>query len=147
MNMKELFQTGASFRTFILNQKTAGRGSIMKHYIPMTVKDEDRLEIDKVSTPLNILGIAEGDCPDCQISLAVLEKLISVNQNINLRLITNKDAQGSMESFAGGTIKLPTFIFMNESFEEKAVIEGLPQASMTIDQIAELMRETIKKTI
>lgn len=147
MNLKELFEAGASFRTFILNQATENRGKIMKYYIPMSLKEEHKQVMDEISYPVNILGIADGSCPDCHIGLAVLEKLISTNHNINLRLITKTDAQGKLDQFAvNGSFALPTLIFMDEGFKEKAAIAGFAQSSATIEKIAELILDSIKKT-
>lgn len=132
--MKELFKEGLSFRSFILNQDSAHRGKFMKYYIPIEIKDETRIRVNQISSKINILGVVDGQCPDCHINLSILEKLISTNPNISLGLITEKDAEGRLESeFLIGELKVPTFVFLDENFKEKAVFIEKPEAVKNID--------------
>lgn len=121
MNLKDLFDQGVSFRTFILNQEAADRGKFMKYYIPMDIKEGFRYRVNQISSEINILGVVEGWCPDCHINLSILEKLISTNHNITLRLITTNDAGTRLDKYnENGALKVPTFIFLNDDFIEKA---------------------------
>lgn len=129
MSLRELFEKGLSFRSFILNQPDQDRAKFMKYYIPMEIKQEYRLRLDQVNSRINILGVAEGWCPDCHINLSILEKLITSNGNISLRLITKADAEGQLQPYqVAGATKVPTFIFMNEQFEEKASFIEVPKS-------------------
>lgn len=132
--MKNLIEQGVSFRTFILNQESADRAKFMKYYIPLNISDEYRTRINKISSKINILGVVEGWCPDCHINLSILEKLISTNSNIQLRLVTKSDAEGQLEKYyENGALKVPTFVFLDEDFNETGVFIEKPDKVKNID--------------
>ena len=154
--MKEIYDQGVSFRTFILNQETADRGKFMKYYIPMDIKEEIRDRVNQIDKEVHILGVVEGWCPDCHINLSILEKLISTNPNIKLKLITKSDAASNFEKYyENGGLRVPTFIFLDDNFFPKAAfiekptmlkgynIDTLEGAKMQMSYIAgKLVEET-----
>ena len=118
--MKNLFKNGLSFRSYMLNVDEDNKRKFMKYYIPMEVKDEVKEKIMSLEKEINILGVVEPWCPDCHINLAVLEKMISVNDKINLRLVTREAVKGELDSYKeDGKLKVPTFIIMDGDFNIK----------------------------
>lgn len=132
--MKDLFDKGVSFRTFILNQDSETRAKFMKYYITTSIADELRHRLDKVENKVNILGIVDGLSLDCYINLSVLEKLVSTNKNISLGLITKADAGVKLEKYyKNGVLKVPTFIFLDKDFSEKGAFIEKPKIVETLD--------------
>jgi hypothetical protein len=133
-NLKDLFEQGVSFRTFILNQEPEMRANFMKHYITLDIKDEYRVRLDQVDNRIGILGVVEGWCADCHINLSILAKLISTNHNINLKLITKDDAGNRFEKYyENGELRVPTFVFLDDNFIERAVFIEKPDIVKSID--------------
>lgn len=115
--MKDLYEKGLSYRTFIMNLDDDIRNKFMKYYIPLTINDEQKKKMEAVQKKIRILGVVEGWCPDCQINLPVLEKLISTNNNIELRLVLRDAVKDELKDYeVDGKVKVPTFIFMDEDF-------------------------------
>lgn len=142
MDLHKLFNIGVSFRTFLLNQSREERARLMKLYIPMNIKEELKERIDRINNKVLILGIVEGSCTECHMTLAVLEKLVSTNKNIILRIIMKKDALDSLNADEeAGTLKVPAFIFMNENYQQKASLCGKS------DEVISLVKTTDKASI
>jgi hypothetical protein len=126
--MKTIFDKGLSYRSFLLNQQRETRIKFMQNYIPMNIKSEHRSMLNSVNKKVRILGVVEGSCPDCQINLPVIEKLISTNNNIELRLITEEYLHGELKEFeVDGKLKLPTFIFMDEAYNIRGAFVEKPK--------------------
>lgn len=116
--MKNLYEKGISFRSYIFNLDEKSKHNLMKYYIPMNIKEEHKEELKKIKKKINILGVVEPNCPDCWINLSLLEKMISPSENIELRLITRDSITNELDDYkVDGFIKVPTFIMMNEKFE------------------------------
>jgi hypothetical protein len=128
--MKSIFEKGLSYRSFLLNQQKETRIIFMKNYIPMHVKDEHRSMINSVNKKIKILGVVDGSCADSQINLPVIEKLISTNTNIELKLITKEYLNGELKEFeVNGKLKLPIFIFMDEEYNVRGKFVEKPKTA------------------
>ncbi len=114
--MMTLYEKGLPYRTFIMNQDDDIRNKFMKYYIPLTISETHRSRMAAIKRNIRILGIVEGWCPDCQINLPVLEKLISTNQNIELRLVLRSSIKDELKAYeVDGKVKAPTFVFLDEN--------------------------------
>ncbi|SHJ31958.1 thioredoxin family protein [Lutispora thermophila] len=115
--MKNLFEKGLSFRSFMFNVDDVNKKKFMKYYIPMEIADEVKNKITALEEEINILGVVESWCPDCHINLSVLEKMISFNDKITLRLVTRDNVNDELDDYKeDGKIKVPTFIIMDKDF-------------------------------
>lgn len=126
-NLRNLFDKGLSFRSFMLNVDEDNKKKFMKYYIPMKIQDEVKNQIISVDREINILGIVEPWCPDCHINLSVLEKMISLNGRMNLRLVTRDSVGNEMDEYKeNDKLKVPTFIVFDNEFNVKgAFIEKI----------------------
>ncbi len=116
--MKNLFEKGISFRSYIFNLDEKCKHNLMKYYIAMNIKEEIREKLKVISKKINIVGVVEPSCPDCWINLSLLEKMVSFNNNFDLRLVIRKAVKDELDNYkVDGFIKVPTFIFMDESFK------------------------------
>jgi len=112
----------------MLNQPKDIRTKFMHKYIPLEIKAENRGLINSLDKKVKILGIVEGGCPDTQNFLPMLEKLISTNPNIELKLLTRDYLNGELQQFEiDGKVKLPTFIFMDEEYGIKGAFVEKPK--------------------
>lgn len=127
INLKNLFEKGLSFRSFMLNVDDENKNKFMKYYIPMEIDPEIKNKITSIKEELNILGVVELWCPDCHINLSLLEKMISYNDYITLKLVTRDDVKDELDEYkVDGKIKVPTFIVMDKDFNIKgAFIEKI----------------------
>lgn len=127
INMKNLFDSGLSFRSYMFNVDEDNRQKFMRYYIPMEIKDEVKDEILSLEDEINILGVVEPWCPDCHINLSVLGKMISLNDKINLRLVGRDSVKNELDDYKeNDKLKIPTFIIMDKDFNVKgAFIEKI----------------------
>lgn len=115
--MKNLYEKGLSFRSYIFNLDEESKRNVMKYYIPINIDDGIKEGIRAIDKKINILGVVDPTCPDCHINLPVLEKMISTNNNIKLRLVIKEMVKDEMKNFEEeGVIKVPTFVFMDEDY-------------------------------
>ena len=115
--MKDLFEKGVSFRSYIFNLDEKSKHNLMKYYIPMNIEEEVRERINKIDKKIKVLGVVEPNCPDCWINLSLLEKMISFSGNIDMKLVIRKMVTCELDDYrVDGFIKVPTFIFMDEDF-------------------------------
>lgn len=127
INLKDLFDKGLSFRSFMFNVDEDNKKKFMKYYIPMEINSEIKNKIIFLEKEVNILGVVEPWCPDCHINLSILVKMISYNNNINLKLVTRDIVKDELDDYkVDGKIKVPTFIAMDKDFNIKgAFIEKI----------------------
>ena len=127
VTLKNLFEKGLSFRSFIFNVDEDNKNKFMKYYIPMEINNEIKNKIMFLEKKINILGVVEPWCPDCHINLSVLEKMISFNNNITLKLVTRDSVNDELDEYkVDGKIKVPTFIAMDKDFNiQGAFIEKI----------------------
>jgi len=125
--LKNLFDKGLSFKSFMFNVDEDNKKKFMKYYIPMELSSEIKEKIMCLKKEVNILGVVEPWCPDCHINLSLLEKMISLNSNITLRLVTRDSVNDELDEYrVEGKIKVPTFIAMDKDFNmQGAFIEKI----------------------
>lgn len=116
--MKNLYEKGLNFRTYMFNLDEERKLNIMKYYIPLNVDNEIKEKIESIDKKIKILGVVDLMCPDCHINLPLLEKMISINNNIELKLVTKNMLNDELKDYEeDGVIKVPTFVFMDEDFK------------------------------
>lgn len=115
--MKNLYEKGLSFRSYIFNLDEESKHNIMKYYIPININNETKEKIKSIDEKIKILGVVDPTCPDCHVNLPLLEKIISTNNNIELRLVIRKMVNNEMKDYEEeGVVKVPTFVFMDEDY-------------------------------
>jgi glutaredoxin len=127
ISLRNLFDKGLSFRSFMFNVDDENKNKFMKYYIPMEIDHEVKNKIIFLEEEINILGVVEPWCPDCHINLSVLEKMISFNNKITLKLVTRDMIDNELDDYkVDGKIKVPTFVIMDKDFNIKgAFIEKI----------------------
>lgn len=111
----------------MFNVDDENKNKFMKYYIPMEIDHEVKNKIIFLEEEINILGVVEPWCPDCHINLSVLEKMISFNNKITLKLVTRDMIDNELDDYkVDGKIKVPTFVIMDKDFNIKgAFIEKI----------------------
>ena len=115
--MKNLYEKGLNFTTYMFNLDEERKLNIMKYYIPLNVNNEIKESIKSINKRIKILGVIDLMCSDCHINLPLLEKMISINNNIELRLVTKNMLNDELKDYKeDGVIRVPTFVFMDEDY-------------------------------
>jgi len=143
--MKNLFEKGLSYRSFIMNQPRDIRIKFTQNYITMNLGNEYRNLINSRTDRIKILGIVEGNCIDSQIYLPVLERLISTNNNIELRLVTADYLKEEHSEYR--KLKLPIFIFMDAEYNIKGQFVEKPKASSSGEPVQAAAEEMVNYII
>ena len=80
----------------------------------ITISEETKLEIQKITAPQTWLVLTEGWCGDAAQNLPVLHKMAELNDNINLKLILRDDHLALMDLFlTNGGRSIPKLIALN----------------------------------
>ena len=80
----------------------------------ITISEETKLEIQKITAPQTWLVLTEGWCGDAAQNLPVLHKMAELNDNIKLKLILRDDHLALMDLFlTNGGRSIPKLIALN----------------------------------
>lgn len=119
MNLNNLYYRGVSFDEFVNDDSDTYKEKTLEIYNNINFDNELVKRIKKISRRINVIVCAEIWCTDCMINVPVLEKMRMYNDRINISIV-GKD--GNIKYFSKysihGTVKIPTFIFMDKNFNE-----------------------------
>ncbi len=119
MENKELFNKGISFREFLEEGKEEHREKTLNIFKNINFENSFIERIKSINKKVNVLMVAEIWCPDCMINVPIVGKMEELNNNINISIV---DIENNREFFSKyqveGSIKIPTFVFFDEDFNE-----------------------------
>jgi len=116
---RELFLTGMSFEEFVNTDTSTYKEKTLEIYDFINFDDEYIEKIKSINKVVNVLVCAEMWCPDCMINVPVLEKMRKLNSNINISIVKKEGNESFFSKYTqGGVIKIPTFVFYDENFNE-----------------------------
>lgn len=119
MIFQQLFELGMSFEVFAPNAQDANMEKLLEVYNGIELDEELITEIQSVDKPIHILAFAELWCPDCIINLPAIKKINDINSNIIFKILPREDNEEYMENYKiYGKPRIPTFIILNDKFEE-----------------------------
>jgi len=134
MSVLDLFNKGVSFLEFVNQDKDTYKEKTLDIYSGIIISEELITEIKAVDSIINVLVFAEIWCPDCMINVPVLQKIADINHNFKISIISRENHEEYMNDYkVNGKCKIPTFVFMNEKFEELGVFIEQPQVVKTIE--------------
>jgi len=119
MIFQQLFELGMSFEVFAPNGQDANIEKLLEVYSGIELDKELITKIQSVDKPIYILAFAELWCPDCIINLPAIKKINDINPNITFRILPKEGNEKYMDNYKiHGKPKIPTFIILNDKFEE-----------------------------
>ncbi len=128
MTFQELFLKGCTFEEFVNKDMDVNREKTLEIYHQIELEEEILKDIEAIETTIKILGFAEIWCPDCMINVPALQKMHDINPKLEIRLLPREGNEDSLSRYKiGGKAKIPTFIIMNESFEELGAFIETPK--------------------
>lgn len=128
MNIVDLFQKGQSFSEFVDQDKDTYKEKTLELYEKISVSEELIKKIKGIKKIINVLVFAEIWCPDCMINVPVLQKITEINPNIKMSIVSREGNEAYMDSYKfNGKPKIPTFVFLNETYEELGTFIEQPQ--------------------
>ena len=134
MCVMDLFSRGLSFEEFVNQDKDTYKEKTLEIYDGITISEELIAEIRAIDSIIHVLVFAEIWCPDCMINVPVLQKMSETNPNFNIRIVSREGHEEYMDSYkVNGKPKIPTFVFMNEEFEELGAFIEQPQVVKVIE--------------
>lgn len=127
MLLRDLFDKGITFREFLEHAEEVYR-SKMESIIDNLVMDQEfKNRIKNIDKHIYIIAFAEAWCPDCQINLPGVSFISDLNPNIELKVVPREGNEKLMEKYKiNGKPKIPTFVIMDENFNELGVFIELP---------------------
>lgn len=133
MSFQELYQVAATFEEFLDTDKDIHKEKTLEIYKAIQLDEDLLLKIKSIDSSIYILAFAEIWCPDCMINVPVLQKIVDVNPNIQLKFLPREGNENYIDCYkVAGKAKIPTFIVLNANFEEKGVFIENPKVFKTI---------------
>lgn len=119
MSLQQLFEKGVSFDVFAPDDHDVNMEKLLEIYNEVEIDKELFNKIKSINKPIYILAFAELWCPDCIINLPALKKINDINPNIVFGILSKEDNEKYIESRKiDAKPKIPTFIILNDKFEE-----------------------------
>lgn len=117
MNLREFYDVGMNFETFVGTGSRSERDRIPKNYSRIPMKSED---IEKIKSfgAVKFLIVGEIWCPDVQLNSSVVRKFCEINHNFDMRVITKGRGEKFLKPMLElEEIKLPLILILNEEGE------------------------------
>ena len=119
MDIEKLFNEGISFEAFLKEGEDSYREKAIEILNDTNFNEEITNRIKSIDKKINILALAEIWCPDCVVNVPVLQKFNEINKNINFSIIKREGKEDYFSKYAiEDKVKIPTFIFFDEEFNE-----------------------------
>lgn len=126
--MEELFRAGNTFYEFVNKDKDTHKEKTLENYRQIEVDEILENEIKAIDETIYILVFGEIWCPDCMINVPALQKMTDINEKIIIRIVSREGNEGHMANYSlNGKPRIPTFVVMNQQFEEKGTFVEQPQ--------------------
>ena len=128
MTFQELFLTGCTFEDFVNKDMDINREKTLEIYNQIELDQELLNTIKTIETPIKVLAFAEIWCPDCMINVPALQKMQDINPLIEIKFLPREGNEVSLTKYKiGGKAKIPTFIIMDENFNELGAFIETPR--------------------
>lgn len=128
MTFQELFLKGCTFEQFVNKDMDINRDRTLELYHQIELSEELIASIESIDIPIKILAFAEIWCPDCMINVPALQKIQDINHKLEIKLLPREGNEESLIAYkVGGKAKIPTFIVMDENFNELGVFIETPK--------------------
>ncbi len=128
MTIRDIMQTGVSFEEFVNQDTDAYKEKTLKILDTIKFTEEQLKRIRAINKKLYILICAEMWCPDCMINVPVVEKMRQLNKNISLSIVGKERTLDFFQKYAlDEKVRIPTFVFLNEEFNEMGSIVEHPR--------------------
>lgn len=127
MSLGELFKKGISFSELLNKSDEPYRKKCEEIIDSISIEENIVDKIKSITKKINILAFAEIWCPDCQINLPSIDFISKNNNNIELSIVPREGNEVLMEKYKmDGKAKIPTFIVMDEKFNEMGSFIEIP---------------------
>ncbi|AKL97096.1 thioredoxin TrxA [Clostridium aceticum] len=128
MIFREIFASAGSFQAFLKEDQDVHREKTLEIYKGILLQEELVEKIKLIDKTVYILAFAEIWCPDCVINVPALQKMSDNNENIKIGILPRKGNEVYMEKYkVGGKTKLPTFVILDDQYNEKGVFIETPK--------------------
>lgn len=119
MDICKLFKSGLTFDAFVSTDTGLYRDKTLEIFNQIVFSEEYIHKIKNINRKINVIICAEMWCSDCMINVPVIEKIRQYNGNINISIVGKEGNEAYFKKYANGeSVKIPTFIFYDEKFNE-----------------------------
>lgn len=134
MGIQDLFERGLSFMEFVNQDKDTHKEKTLDLYHSIVIEDELESQIKSIHRKVNVLVFAEIWCPDCMINVPALQKIVDINPNFNISIVSREGNESYMEDYkVNGKPKIPTFLFLDDHFNLLGAFIEQPQVVRAIE--------------
>jgi Thioredoxin len=132
---REQFESGLTYDGF-KGQMTRNREQLEQNERDLELKAEDVQAFKRLPSPVNVMALAEDWCGDVIANLPILGRIASESGTLNVRIHLRDQEPGAqiMDQYLNrGQFKsIPTFIFLDEGFNELGVWIERPDSVTTL---------------
>ncbi|QZY54701.1 thioredoxin family protein [Crassaminicella profunda] len=134
MSIQALFKKGISFMEFVNKDKDTYKERTLEVYKNIAIDESLENDILGIKEIVNILVFAEIWCPDCMINVPALQKMIEINPNFAISIVSREGNEVFMDNYkVNGKTKIPTFLIMDKNFKPLGAFIEQPQILKDIE--------------
>ncbi|KXZ38939.1 Thioredoxin [Alkalithermobacter thermoalcaliphilus JW-YL-7 = DSM 7308] len=127
MTFEDLFRAGKKFIEFLEESDETYKNKMKEILDNIKIENKIKQSIESINKSINILAFAEAWCPDCQINLPAVYILTTLNENIKLSIVSRDGNEEFLSRYkVNGKPKIPTFIIMDDEFNEMGSFIEIP---------------------
>lgn len=121
MVTRERFEQGLTLQQYV-DQMAMNKERFVQYLDDLTLTPEDRVALERLVRPLNVLVITEDWCGDAIDNLPVLARMLEGHPHIQMRVFLRDRNPDVMEQFLkhGRYRSIPVFAFLDEAMNEVA---------------------------
>ena len=128
MTLKELYEVGCSFETSVGEGSKSERARIPKNSSRIRFSEDFINNIVNYNNKVNFLVAGEIWCPDFQLNATVLKKIIDLNDNFDMSVITMARGKKFLQPILNiEDAKYPLIVALDKDFNILGIFQERPQ--------------------
>lgn len=113
-----MFCEGLTFDEYVSKMTPAHQDGFLKSCRLVRLSEEDKNDLSRLRYSFFIVAFTEAWCGDCRINLPVVASLAAASTHLELRCFSREEHPQLADKF--WIERIPTFVILNEEFEEIA---------------------------
>lgn len=109
VQLHDLYNNGMSFEQYIGSASNEDKEKHLYYLQKMMLTEKEKTFVLDIQADKNLLVFSDLFCPDCRVTLTLLENMKQVNSRIDYKILSRKGHEGIMKQVSG-TARIPLII-------------------------------------
>lgn len=138
MTLEELYEVGENFESFVGNGTKNERARFPKNYSRIDINREIVERVGAIDKAIKFLCVGEVWCPDCQLNLTVIKKMMEINSKLDMSIITlGRGRKFLREKLEIEELKVPTVVVLDGEYNILGTFVEAPESFKVLPETDE----------